>query len=860
MFYVQWMAGITVMFWVSAVLAESVFDSVEERNLPVGTRVGLAFFFSLAWFAAASVLVSIQIAWLMSATLFLLHMACRRGERLRRFLEFRNWMPRYWMSYVSFVLLTNLFLLPLHISRVYGPFTEGGGDVSVYADVAKYFTDQRLPVYGLDDIFNDVRRFIGNPMGGRLEHRSDIQAIDPHSANPPQADYQCNRFLLTKSFPSIQFSPTAQWAFLSAQTNHAVFFANLSVLYALTIISFWDFFRPFGKTPALIAGALVATSHGLISVFYNMYFLQALSIAATAILLSISPRISLFSRAGVRSFGVLMAVVLVGYAHFMVVIFPLVLLSAWMTPRRWLHRGAATRDNSLSPVVGSDRPIRSRPIAPKWSSWQERLWTFTQAAGGQVVVLVMLCWVMTGTMASIAMYFPILSGLLDRFTGSSAQASTPLMGSAVPPWSWEWGSFLFGALSQQHYQPLSNPIPLSLIGARLSVCLGAALALSGLLLWTILLRFRSHGTDLTEVSPSRLTDPGAHDVRSLALFSAVSVVAVGTQLAIAQGNLYTQAKGAQNVLILLYAALLLPFCAALLPANSHSRPIQRARRCHAIFLIAFCVSLALPRLLLVLSLSFGLDRSGILEPSYFKEAARIRGEDPDAIVLMESRKSADIYLAAQPFHGSAMLPTRHLALTQISVRPGRPPGDEVLVDHQRLASDYFSERDLPHLWLLSASEGKTSSFMGRIRYYPVCWKSQRLESNSTGKLILFGHDYEAFFKLENRLEGNGEKGWFSYVRNGAGVLLVPSGPRHQLVEVLVKPRHPTQMKTMIAQLCEQPDSTLWDSPDETHVITDGALFVYTFDTVKQGRLLKLPRYWDEYWLNVRINNLELHPD
>ena len=50
-----------------------------------------------------------------------------------------------------FLCSANLFFIPLHIAGHYGPFSERGGDITIYSDVAKRLTDFNLNAVGLNE-------------------------------------------------------------------------------------------------------------------------------------------------------------------------------------------------------------------------------------------------------------------------------------------------------------------------------------------------------------------------------------------------------------------------------------------------------------------------------------------------------------------------------------------------------------------------------------------------------------------------------------------------------------------------------------------------------------------------------------
>ena len=85
-------------------------------------------------------------AWIFGICILATFVASYSRAELKAWLSWgKHVVKSYLPLFGWYLLVANVFLIPLHIGKNYGPFTEGGGDVSVYADLSKYLTDHSLP-------------------------------------------------------------------------------------------------------------------------------------------------------------------------------------------------------------------------------------------------------------------------------------------------------------------------------------------------------------------------------------------------------------------------------------------------------------------------------------------------------------------------------------------------------------------------------------------------------------------------------------------------------------------------------------------------------------------------------------------
>ena len=92
-----------------------------------------------------------------------------------------------------FLLSANLFFIPLHLGGHYGPFSEGGGDISVYSDAAKRLTDFNLNAVGLDETSSAIKRLRRIKELINKDYSDWYKAQGSDFINPPNANYQINK-------------------------------------------------------------------------------------------------------------------------------------------------------------------------------------------------------------------------------------------------------------------------------------------------------------------------------------------------------------------------------------------------------------------------------------------------------------------------------------------------------------------------------------------------------------------------------------------------------------------------------------------------------------------------------------------
>jgi hypothetical protein len=807
MFLIACLGVITFAYACSALLAETVFTSAAERSIPAPLRAQLGLLLSIVYFSAAWQLMSIPQSWALGAVLLALYAAGNRariaGSTDRQ--ELKATAVAHLKGYVAVMLACLVFFMPLIVGNRYGPFTEGGGDVTIYSDTSKLLADADMTSFGQPS--PDLRNVVPN-LRALLDMRTNDRYVKYAAArdafirenrrnlNPPAAESQAYRTVGDIFFSSIFYAPYAQFDFIAGSTNYPAYYGVQSMLYAFLLLGIWYFFRQFGLRAAALATLLAAGSHAIVSVYYNTYSMQGISLAICASMLCALPAVRLFSAAGLRVYGSGTVIVWLCYTHYVSVIAPLLVVATF-----WplADRGqASVRPGGFTRSPGAFL-LRLFPAA-----------VFT------ALLIVLLA---SGSGKSVA----FVSGLLKTFLGG---ARSVYLGDQISPLSLSWMSFLFGFLSQQHLQPFATEIR----WVTYTMAAGVVFAFASLLLGIAVM---VRGSFARNDRPDRAK-------RYLAAY-VVLLAAIGVHMYMAQSSLYTEAKGAQNVLVLTFAALALPFALGRRFNEPARGTMGKLTGILGITLALYAVTLAVPRLVYTLKLAWGHDRATILEPSYFREAERIRREDPRAFVLFEPRKSGDLYVSDQAFAGMDMVPVRHLALETVDMNPP-------ISTKRILASDLIGASEVPRLWTLSASSAD-----GGRKYE---WKARRVAESKASGLYLFADDYERDYGERPRSPEARDVGMFSYLRNGSAMVYMPAGEGAAL-EVKLAPRQASEEARLAREVSER--VAKGEFGNSVRLQDDGAFVTLTYALPKaEGpRMAPVARYSGEYWLNVRLDGKDL---
>lgn len=788
MFLIESLGVIFCIYWISAVIAETVMDSDNERVLSPGVKVGFGFLLSLVYFSGMCLIISASQAWILGIIFLILYAYSTKN------LININQLKPYFKTSIIFLLGGLLFFAPLLIANNYGPFTEGGGDISIYADTAKFIHDKNLTELGqsannFSEIIHNVKQTL---IPKSLEERWD--SINHGLINPPAAESAAYRVIATQDLNIFFSLPYVAYGFLGGDTNYSVYFGIQAFFYVCMLSGVWYFFRRFNFPIANVAIFVLIASHGITSVFYNMYSMQGNCLAIAALVLSILPSINLFSRAGFRTYGSALLIIWLSYIHFLSVVMPLIIGITFFTRPKTLKTKIYVKNNLFF-----------------------------------ITAIISIIFIGIGGLAAWVGAMKSLGFLQSLLADIWSHGQSVYRGDGLSILSFEWLSFLFGFLSQQHFLPFASEYPsihtLMLIG----ITAGIITLLAG---FFIMLRLLFSTISLNGTKK---------------LYFSIYLLAILTvfiQCYLACQSLYTQAKGAQNVQVYFYLIMLLPFALGLLALKENAK-IRKWIGVYCVVFVIFTATLFTTQIAYVMKLATNQDRSSILEFSYFSEAERIKKEDSTAYVLVEPRKSADTYIGIQPFFGNRMVTTRHLVLQTETFHPTG------WIKQTVLAPDIIETNDLSHLWTL------TSSCQSKWQWpHKLCrWQATKIINNIHPKLLLFADDYEINYgKRTLSKEDPSLNGMFSYLRNGLSVLFLPKG--HYDIEAIIQPRDSSEYLAILSEVSNQIKKG--ELGKNVTLSNDGLNIKLNYLFLTHNPTLKLiTRLNKEYWLNVKINEEEI---
>lgn len=337
MFLFQTLLVMSAIYWISALVAETFMTSSNENDLIPGVRVGFGFLLVTAYFAGAWIGMSVQQAWLLLMGLlsFIFIMQWFRTDKKILFIC-HFFVSKYLKTFILFLAGSLVFFAPLIISGNYGPFTESGGDITIYSDSAKLLVDEHRTALGANSknvaiILNNFKMAFASrdiPIEPENELKSNLS--DPPAAEYP--NYRLNRIL--KDY-RLLYVPSAVYQIISYPNNYPAYFAVQAFIYICILFAVSAFFRPFGSFFMSISVILVISSYALVSVFYNMYALQTTSILISILFIAALPIVPLFSFSGLRTYLPGILFIWIYYINFLSIIIPLFLYFAlFVTPQK----------------------------------------------------------------------------------------------------------------------------------------------------------------------------------------------------------------------------------------------------------------------------------------------------------------------------------------------------------------------------------------------------------------------------------------------------------------------------------------------------------------------------------------------
>ena len=817
MFLIHTLGIFSAIYTLSAILTELIFTSEVERKLPTAVRIGFSYFLSLLYFYGTWACMSVRQAWTLGVLLLIVYVYGKFGSIFKVFdrTQFKQLLKKHLRLLGVFLILANIFFLPLHWNQQYGPFTEGGGDIAVYSDTAKKMSDSHLSSLGFEEGASLKKRF------DHIRHMINLTYTDKYKSqpseftNPPNADYQVNTLAFNFAIHPVIYAPPSQFHFLSGKTNYPAYFAVLAFLYACLITSVAAFFRSFGWIPTIFAMLVFTGSHSHISSLYNHYLPQAMSVTILGLFLGAVLHVRLFSTTGLKTYIASISTCwLTNYNHFIPILLPLLTVASLY----WFYPKSSTTNQNTN------------------RNWLQGFCFFM--GWGSLIIFALTAH--TTAWGNALDFFNKITASLYATKGSNAY-----LGNSLSIFSERWWAQTYGFLSIQHFYPFATESKLVQIVTPLGVTAGFMMLATGLVM---VISSKLKSTDSKENNKKNWHLIGIYT----AFFSTVILY---TPVSLLSG--YTQAKSAQYLLPCTYFVLLLPVVIFFGSDKNFLTYFRTNKRSgwkffitsgYMIGLIIFTVALLIPRAVYLKKAGNQEDRVSILNPSYFSEVKRIVSQDDNAFVLFEPRNSSDVYFGNQPFSGYRVVPTRHLFLRKHYKSTEESMGIYAYV----LPSEFIEPSDLSHLWSLTSKD-------------KIKWQAERLISRSSPNLYFTGHNYEKNFGLKPRMNklnpsfDPNDQGMFSYLRSSTALIyLPPGGPYH--LEVTVMHRDETNKEKydlMANKITSSAKSGIFKSI--ASMKQDGPIVTmeYNFEKSNSSRVSLVCRYDSEYWLSARLNGKDI---
>ncbi len=823
MFLVHTLGIFAAIYTMSAILAEIIFSSELEKKLPTAVRIGFSYLLSLIYFSGAWLLMSIRQAWVLGLLLLISYTYGKFGNIFKPFdgAQFKQLLKKHLQLLSVFLILANLFFLPMHWDRQYGPFARVGGDIIHHSDPAKKLDDFNLSAASFEEGASFSKRLSNIKHMLNLTFTDDFLALPPESINPPDADYQATIRIFSFNFPYQVFTPSTQFHFLSGATNYPAHFAVMAFVYTCFITSVFGFFRAFGRVPAIFSILVFTSSQTYIAAFYNHFLFQNLSSMVLALVLGAVLHVRLFSLTGLKTYITGISICwFTNYNHYIPILLPLFTLAS-------LHR--------FYPVpVTPKQQIEE----PKKNGFQKL--SFFTGCGSLTIFGLMANWIV------VEHSLTWIKSMIGVGTGTKPMRT----GESIPVFSEHWWAQTYGFVSHYDLPPFVLPdkgnklveaiFPLGITAAFIVSAAGLAMV--------VMSRLKPHSISEIESNKKLWHLIGIYS----ALISTVLLYAP-----IGQGGAYFQLKSSHYLLPCVYFIMLLPLVIFFRSNKNFLIFFRNGKKSSGEFIIAasymislvcFAVTLMIPRWVSLERFGNQEDSAVIIHPSFFSEAKRITSEDDKAFVLFEPRKPSDTYFGNQPFSDYRVVPIRYASLPRYDNPTEASKG--IYVDAP--PSDFIEPNDLPHLWSLWSKD-------------KINWQAEKLVFRESPNLYFTGNAYEKNYGLKHRMSrlnpsfDSSDQGMFSYIRNGTAMVYLPPGGPYDL-EVKVMHRDETN-KEKYDLMAEEIESRAKAGKFKSlnSINQDGPILTmkYQFEKSDSSRLSPVCRYDSEYWFSARLDGKDI---
>ena len=823
MFLIHTLGIFVAIYTMSAILAEIIFSSELEKKLPTAVRIGFSYFLSLLYFNGAWIFMSIRQAWVLGIFLLIVYAYGKFGNpfKLSGEPKLKQLLKKHLKILGVFLILANIFFLPMHWDGQYGPFARVGGDIIHHSNPAKRLDDFNLSAPAFEEGASFSKRMNNIKHLLNRTYTDDLLALPQKFINPPDADFQATIRAIGFNFPYQIFTPSVQFNFLSGATNYPAHFAVMAFVYTCFITSVYGFFRAFGRVPAFFSILLFISSQAYIAASYNHFLFQNLCSLVLGLFLGAVLHVRLFSPTGLIIYITgISACWFTNHSHFIPIFLPLLVLAS-------LHRFYPA---PLTPEQQMEGPEKNG---------FQKLSFFT--GWGSLAIFGL----MTGWIALQPSLLWVKS--IIRIGAGTHPMNT---GERIPVFSEHWWAQTYGFVSHYDLPPFVLPDEGNKL-VEVIFPLGIAAAFTVLvtgLVMVILSRLKSHTIPAIESSKKSW--------HLIGLYSAL-IATVFLYNPVGQGGAYLQMKSAHYLLPCIYFIMLLPLVIFFRSEKNFLIFFRNGKKSgwefiiassYMISLVCFAVTLMIPRWVSLERFGNQEDSSIIIHPSFFSEAKKITSEDDKAFVLFEPRKPSDIYFNNQPFSGYRVVPTRYGPLPRYDNPTEAAKGIYVDV----FPSEFIDPNDLSHLWTLKSKD-------------KIKWQAEKLVFSKSPNLHFTANAYEKNFGLKHRMSKSNpsfapnDQGMFSYLRSGtAQVYLPPGGPYHLEVTVIHRDETNKEKYDLMAdEIASKAKAGKFESL--TSMKQDGPIVTmkYLFEKSNSPRLSLVCRYDGEFWFNTRLDGKDL---
>ncbi len=783
------------IYWISYLISLFVTSSFDYKNLKLPLRITLGFIYFSFANAIFFKVFSIQISVLLSILLLLgISFIKNKNFLADSYLLLKNTRKSSAIYFSLYLVLLNIFILPMHISKHYTAFTEKGGDITIYSDISKFLVEHKEPAFGLQDGIADFTNLVTDPLhavsDNLIDHR-DVELLDP-----PSAEYASYRVIATKWYTSSQIVLNAEWFFLSKDVA-LIFYVVLAFIYASLLAVFFAYTLDMGIITVILNTAFLILSPSLISVFYNLYLLHVFS------LLCIIVSFSLILKGEIKNVNI----------HSDILVVFLFLFSSYY---------------QALPIIGipyfvfiiynyKEIPFLKFKFDQPISKLQKLVFV--------LISIVILSWVFMDLMGTSLK--KIFATIIPFFypTRLSVDYAEVYLGKAIPILSEKWFSFFSGLMSQDHFPPFFPKIEFLDTVSNVNFY-----SFSCFIILSIVNFVRS----ILKRTISK----------KLVVFNLSILFTIILYTMIAKGYLYMQSKAAQYNLIPVYFALLL-LNQQLIKSSLNTFWDKFFKFAVLILFSIQIVVFSIPRYLFLISVSNSSNLSCVMEESFYEQTKNI---STDSLTLIELEKPGCIYFITQPFFGKKMIPTKHLSLSKVNVFLENGVYDYTNLVRDLNASDFVevdnSNQKIVYLYPEKIIK-KDIKYLGLKT--EVVWGKKIMGEMKSPELVLTADLFEKNYGT-TAIEGKTKR--VHYSRNGAGLLFFPESKKDQVVIIEYKnAREETQRTIKSEDLKFRAKSKFIESI----ILTDNPKFVQVKFLLKENKspfLLHLPKLDQEYLISV----------